>query len=157
MRPDFGAGGAGQYDARKVMELCRQYQCTSVLDYGCGKGWLGAQMPRSVDLRLYDPAMPEFAEEPLPADLVLCCDVMEHVEPERVDAVIDHLWTLTRKTIFVSIALELAAKTLPDGRNAHICLQGPLDWFKAFEPWFEFLSFTSDGSWFKFIGVPRRG
>lgn len=98
-----------------------------MLDYGCGKGVL-AEILSWVKIQNYDPAVPEWAREPAPADLVVCTDVLEHVEPDCLDAVLDHLQRLTLKALFVEIGLVPAFKHLDDGRNAHLIVQ-PVEWW----------------------------
>jgi FkbM family methyltransferase len=99
------------------------------LDYGCGKQTLAAALP---DLRVigYDPAVPGLDAPPQPADLVVCTDVLEHVEPELIDNVLDDLCRVAKKAAFVTVATRPAVKTLADGRNAHLTVQ-PLAWWRA--------------------------
>jgi hypothetical protein len=110
----------------------------NILDYGCGKETLKRAMEKSfaaipgMTVLGYDPCRPGLDADPAPADIVVCTDVMEHVEPECVEAVIKHLHDLTQHIAIVDIYLEPAKKYLPDGRNAHICLQDK-DWWKS---WF---------------------
>ena len=76
----------------------------------------------------YDPVVPEWAGEPEPHDLVFCGDVMEHVEPECVAPVVDHIASLTNRLAIFTICMVPSKKMLPDGRNAHICLRHE-DWW----------------------------
>lgn len=123
-RPDYGS--YGHRWATTVMQLCSQLKSTDVLDYGCGKGTLNLHLPFGV--HMYDPAIPKHSDPPEPADIVVCADVMEHVEPEHVDEVLDDLARLTRKRLFLNIATRPAKKTLPDGRNTHLTVQ-PAAWW----------------------------
>jgi hypothetical protein len=109
--------------------------CASILDYGCGTGSLGLTLRESIllakrckDFRDYDPAIPGKDALPAPADLVVCTDVLEHVEPDKIDAVLDHLTGLAQKRLFVAIALTDTAHLLSDGRQAHILLREPEWW-----------------------------
>jgi hypothetical protein len=61
---------------------------------------------------------------------VVCTDVLEHIEPELIDNVLDHLKDLTRKVAFLAIATRPARKNLADGRNAHLIIQ-PSSWWLA--------------------------
>jgi hypothetical protein len=105
-----------------------------VLDYGCGKSALTnaieSHFAKAEGVRLfgYDPAVPGKDAEPLPVDLVVCADVMEHVEIDCVDAVLDHIAILAKHCVYFSICMVPAAKTLPDGRNAHITLLDEETW-----------------------------
>jgi hypothetical protein len=64
------------------------------------------------------------------ADLVVCTDVLEHVEPELLDTVLRHLRSLARKAVFVVIATRPSNKTLSDGRNAHLIVE-TAEWWIA--------------------------
>lgn len=128
-----GYGGRGDKWAGIVLQLALQYGATSILDYGCGEGSL-ARVLRSQDLGAirvdeYDPAIPGKDSLPSFADLVNCTDVLEHIEPERLDAVLAHLKLLARKVIFVVVSTKDSNKTLADGRNAHLIIQ-PGGWWK---------------------------
>ena len=63
-------------------------------------------------------------------DITICTDVMEHIEKRDVNTVIKNINKFTKKAIFFSISTELAKKTLPDGRNAHINLLKKDIWIK---------------------------
>lgn len=126
-----GYGGKGRKWADLVADQAEVFGASSILDYGAGQGSLCDALVRmSVPCRLaqYDPAVPEWSALPQPADLVVCTDVLEHVEPEKVDAVLDHLQALTAKALFVVISTVPTAKTLSDGRQAHISLHSRQWW-----------------------------
>lgn len=134
-----GYGQKGDKWAGEVEGLCALYGRGEILDYGCGQGSLGrALRSGGLTVREYDPAIRGKDGEPQPADLVVCTDVLEHVEPEKIEAVLADLRRVTLGHLFAVIALTPAGKTLPDGRNAHILLQ-PRDWWATklrahFEP-----------------------
>lgn len=128
-----GYGGRGDKWADVVVALIAEYAATSVCDYGCGEGSLKRAVmsePRP-GLRFdeYDPAIPGKDGMPGFADLVVCTDVLEHIEPDRLDAVLAHLKLLARKAIFVVISLKDSNKVLADGRNAHLIIR-PSTWWK---------------------------
>ncbi len=130
-RPN-GYGGKGDKWAPAVAGLVAQFGCTSVLDYGCGQGRLSVALRPLVagDVRLdeYDPAIPGKDQHPDFADLVVCTDVLEHIEPERLPAVLAHLQLLARKAVFVVIATRPSNKTMADGRNAHLIVEDGAWW-----------------------------
>jgi 2-polyprenyl-3-methyl-5-hydroxy-6-metoxy-1,4-benzoquinol methylase len=133
-----GYGGRGDKWALVVLTLMAQYEATSVLDYGCGQGSLRRtvmqhpkrEAPAGVRFDEYDPAI--IGKDSLPsfADLVVCTDVLEHIEPDRLDAVLAHLKLLARKAIFAVISLKESNKVLADGRNAHLIIR-PSTWWKT--------------------------
>lgn len=122
----YGVGG-GRH-APTVLKLAQSIGTTSVLDYGCGKGYLGRALP--FPIWEYDPAIPGKDTAPRPADLVVCLDVLEHVELDKVRFVLDDLRRVTRKIGYFVIHTGPSGKTLADGRNAHL-VQRPKDWWVA--------------------------
>ena len=120
--------------ASTVTELVRAESAADVLDYGCGQGSLARAVEFPV--REYDPAIEEKSAPPDPADIVICTDVMEHIEPELLPNVLNHLQSLTRKALFLVISIRPAAKTLEDGRNAHLIVEPPAFWRAEFEKHF---------------------
>lgn len=119
-------GTMGHRYAEDVKRLVEQSGARSVLDYGCGKGTLRASLGEIVSE--YDPAIPGKDGEPKHADIVVCTDVLEHIEPDKLDSVLEHIRCLGQAVYFV-IATRPAEKDLPDGRNAHLIVQSA-DWWK---------------------------
>ena len=75
----------------------------------------------------YDPVFPDYGP-PTPAQLSCCIDVLEHVEEHCLPAILADLKAITKRVGFFTIHTGPAAKTLSDGRNAHI-LQRPSSWW----------------------------
>lgn len=128
-----GYGTKGRKWAPHVGMVAAHYALQSVLDYGCGQGSLAANLRGAHgwyfdDVREYDPAVYGKASPPEPAELVVCTDVLEHVEEEKLDAVLAHLAALTHRALFLVVSLIPTAKTLSDGRQAHITLH-PAAWW----------------------------
>jgi 2-polyprenyl-3-methyl-5-hydroxy-6-metoxy-1,4-benzoquinol methylase len=123
-KPGYGTGGARWADL--LSDTCENWNTRDVLDYGCGKGRLAAALPFPINQ--YDPAIPAHCMAPEPADIVICTDVLEHIEPEYVDDVLDHIQHLTRKVAILNVSTRKAHKTLPDGRNTHLTVH-PKDWW----------------------------
>lgn len=140
-----GYGGGGSRWADKVEALARSLgQVDAILDYGCGQNTLApVLMSKGFRTRSYDPAVAAFNAEPLRSDLVVCTDVLEHVEGDCVDDVLAHIAALCRRRLFVVIGLLPTAKLLPDGRQAHITLRPPHVWRQAIEAaGFEFVEWV---------------
>jgi hypothetical protein len=150
--PEYGQGGVRwSYTVRDIMQ---RGKCASVLDYGCGKGGLKKALPAH-DVREYDPAIPGKDGPPEPADFVLCADVLEHVEPEYLDEVLDHIKVLARKFVMLSPSTVPALKTYPDGRNAHLIVQPPEWWREQFEKRFVLMQEDTRGLNYTFFGKPK--
>jgi 2-polyprenyl-3-methyl-5-hydroxy-6-metoxy-1,4-benzoquinol methylase len=142
-RQDYGAFSHRLAD--QVIATIRALQAATLLDYGCGKATLArALLSRreeigSLAIENYDPAIRMYEERPRPADLVVCTDVLEHVEPECLDNVLADLRRLTLKACFIVVATRPSSKFLPDGRNSHL-IQQPAAWWlpkfrKEWTPW----------------------
>lgn len=132
-----GYGGKGDKWAPAVADLVRRYGAWSVLDYGCGEGALVRALRERVDPRVrlaeYDPAIAGKNDAPSFADLVVCTDVLEHIEPDRLGCVLEHLDVLARKAVFAVIATRASNKTLLDGRNAHLTIESSNWWYDRLE------------------------
>jgi hypothetical protein len=122
----YGVGGGKHVDV--VKKLAASLKSQSVLDYGCGKSMLAAGL--DFPIWEYDPAIPGKDALPRPADLVVCTDVLEHIEPEHLSAVLMDLRRCTRRLGYFVIHTGPASKTLPDGRNTHL-LQRDQQWWTA--------------------------
>lgn len=127
-----GYGSAALGFAPIIAEVVRANNVRSLLDYGAGKGRLAQELDKifnpPLQISCYEPAIPEWAKAPLPAEMVACIDVLEHIEPEYVDAVLDDLRRVTLRLAVLTIDTLPATKTLADGRNAHL-IQKPAAWW----------------------------
>lgn len=113
----------------QVDALVARYVAGSVLDYGCGPSRsLSKFAPYAVSD--YDPAVPELSMLPQPADIVVCNHVLEHVEPDQLDSVFEHLHELTKKAAYIALACVAAPKVLFDGTPWHTIVQ-PGEWWDA--------------------------
>ncbi len=126
-------GTMAEHYGPMVSKICEKLEITHLLDYGCSKrmGLLKTlKVAHKLTYQGYDPCagLEELATPPIPAQMVCCIDVLEHIEPPFLDNVLDHLQQLTEVVIFLSIHTGPATKTLPDGRNAHLT-QEPIDWW----------------------------
>lgn len=119
-------GSYGNRWTEHVLRLAVDVGTEDVLDYGCGKGTLAANMP--FDIKQYDPGIPKYEKLPEAADIVVCTDVLEHIEPNCIESVFNHLYLLTKKVIFLVIHNGAAGKHLPDGRNAHLIQKDESYW-----------------------------
>jgi 2-polyprenyl-3-methyl-5-hydroxy-6-metoxy-1,4-benzoquinol methylase len=125
----WGASGHKYYEA--VMAFATELKAKHILDYGCGRGTLRKKLGKvgfHTTLYEYDPAVFTRSRLPPPCDLVVCTDVLEHIEPDKLKAVLRHIASLAKKGIFLSIATRPANKILPDGRNAHLIIEDTPWW-----------------------------
>ena len=131
----------------KIKEIIKINKCYSLVDFGCGKGFLyknkfkiNDQEYRNLldcweldDVYLYDPGVKEFSVYPVRKfDGLICTDVIEHIPESDILEFIDNLFKLSNKFIFVVIATIPATKFFDDGNNIHLCLKTQEEWEKIF-------------------------
>ena len=124
--PDFGKSGDKFFEP--LSELYARWGFQTVLDYGSGKGTLAGHLRKRLAVMVweYEPAFG--IDERCGVDLVVCADVLEHVEPEHLEGVLDELRALGRMGVYLAIGTAPATKKLADGRNAHLIVE-PMGWW----------------------------
>lgn len=136
-RPEGYGGKGGKWAgpfAQLLLSIVGNYR-VSVLDYGCGQGGFSKAMAAIAPdafVTEYDPAIPGKNGKPLPADWLVCTDVFEHIEPEKLEANLSFIHSLAPRA-FVVIALVPTTKLLSDGRQAHILLQSREWWIRELQ------------------------
>lgn len=147
LRPDYGTSSRKYVE--QVEHLAGQLKTRDILDYGCGKAFLQKGLP--FPIQNYDPCTAEYAERPRPAQIVVCTDVLEHIEPDCLPAVIADLAALTTRLLLVNVACRPAKKFLQDGRNAHLIQETPNWWLSNLLPHFDLHSFQASAGEFTAI------
>ena len=112
----------------RVEAIARRVDAHTILDYGSGPSrGISRFLTRTV--RDYDPGVEGLDIPPKPVDLVCCIHTLEHVEPDCLDAVVDHLQWLARKAVFVVVSCEPStSKVLPDGTPWHTLVRDATWW-----------------------------
>ena len=151
--------GIASIEYAPIVKTIIQAGAKSLSDYGAGKCNLHKALQelglRGYEYYPYDPAFPEYGP-PKPADLVCCIDVLEHIEPEFLDAVLLDLQRITQRLGFFSIATGPAAKVLADGRNAHLIQQPSAWWLPKLCQHFEIAQLQRDQGGFWVVTEPRK-
>lgn len=112
----------------------------TILDYGCANGKFKVYMDQKkphYDVSEYDPGIRGKDKMPAPADYVVCCDVMEHIEEDYLESVLKHLKSLTKKGGFFNISTKSAITILTDGTNAHKIVKDGEWWVDIFKKHFD--------------------
>ncbi len=152
--PNYGVASVGM--APLVAAVLEMYGIGELLDYGAGKQRLKAtldQLGVEVAYRAYDPAVDSISAAPEPAECVACIDVLEHIEPDMLDAVLDDLKRLARRYVFLTVHTGPAIKFLPDGRNAHLIQQPAAWWLPKLDARFKRLQTAEAGQGFVYVGA----
>lgn len=129
-------GKSGHLYAGEALALARAVNAKTLLDYGCGKATLQKaleQVAPDLDVKEYDPAIKGKDVMPMPADVVICTDVLEHIEPDYFGNVLGHLQVLVKKAALIAVHTAPSVKELPDGRNAHFIIQNSAWWKNVLE------------------------
>lgn len=132
-------GGTGASWVPTLKPIIEQYGGNldmpfSVLDYGCGRGTLKPALEKALPwvwVDEYDPGVRGKQHVPEGKyDYVVCTDVLEHVEEDKVDNVLAHIEELAGRGIFLLIVFTPSKSSLPDGRNTHILIR-ELKWWEG--------------------------
>jgi hypothetical protein len=128
-RPDYGATSI--IHLQEICLFIDELKPSAVLDFGCGKAALIKELVEiypKIEFYGYDPAVS--GREVLPiekADLVICCDVLEHIPEEEIPDII-HSISKISSYVFFNLHHGLAVEILPGGSNAH-CTVKPPQWY----------------------------
>lgn len=127
-------GAASRKFAPLVLEIIKELQPQSILDYGAGKCALRESLGKEIAgiyFAEYDPGIKGISRFPRRKfDLVCCVDVLEHIEPKCIKDVLASIREKTLSVAFLTIHTGPAGKYLSDGRNAHL-IQKPVEWWAA--------------------------
>ncbi len=125
-------GDSGYLYLEEITDVVKQLNPGSILDYGCGRSDLVAHFYKDGERRLFrfDPALKRhnvMTEKHM--DLVICCDVMEHILMGDIDRVFTEIKNKSSNALF-TIFLNKSKAKLPDGRNAHVTLLSRGEWMR---------------------------
>ena len=149
----YGVGG--NRHAQTVLKLSETIHTQSILDYGCGKGYLAKALP--FPIWEYDPAIPGKQESPRPADIVVCTDVLEHIEPDKLLYVLDDLRRCTKQVGYFTIDLKPSTKFYADGRNTHLIQKDESWWAHKLKKFFQIGKITKVGRQLHVVVGPKAG
>lgn len=146
--PEVFAGKSVFFAASMIRDLVQRHGARTLLDYGSGKGeqyratnitlpnvpgvWPSLSQYWGVDkVDCYEPGAAVVTGGPEGQyDGVICVDVLEHCAVEDLPWIVDELFSHARRFVFANVASYPAAKTLPNGDNAHVT-QRREAWWKA--------------------------
>jgi 2-polyprenyl-3-methyl-5-hydroxy-6-metoxy-1,4-benzoquinol methylase len=124
-------GHAASEAIEQICQFIDRHAGNEILDYGAGQAYLERELPKrypGIKICSYDPGVPQISSAPCPCDLVVCIDVLEHVEPDCLEAVLEDLVRVTKKHGLFHVSTIPASKILLDGRNAHQIVESH-DWW----------------------------
>jgi hypothetical protein len=126
-------GGAVSTKVPQIYKYIVQEDCKSVLDYGSGNSDFKKTVENlypDYDFKIveYEPSIPDLNVDPDVCDMTICVDVLEHVEPDKIDNVLSHIKEKTNKLCFLSICVVESHGKFNDGTNLHILVK-PVEWW----------------------------
>lgn len=129
------SGASLEPHIKEIDALINEYDCKTILDYGCGQAKCWEEMklklnPHSKQVTLYDPYVDRYSVKPEGTfDLVICTDVMEHILEEEVGKTLAELLNYTNKVLYLAIATYPANKKFSNGENVHVTIK-PKEWWE---------------------------
>jgi hypothetical protein len=128
----WDGGGSYQY-IKQLQEIIKQYNCKTMLDYGCGKGtqYSGdeldfAQLIGINSYNLYDPAYEKYKELPVGKwDLTVCLDVLPFIPEEDIDVVKNLMLSMTNTLCVVGLHSDLQARK---SKKPFVCIKSEEWW-----------------------------
>jgi len=125
-----------KYAGADVLRLLDDKYKTSIvtaLDYGCGQEAMKKEFPQT-KWTGYDPGIPGKTEKPEGQfDLVVCVDVMEHIEPQFIETVLEEIADYAKIAAYLDIACTTSHDEFRSGpwagQEVHIS-QYPADWWE---------------------------
>jgi hypothetical protein len=154
-RANWG-NSAKNYGGGDVLHLLDRFDnLKTILDFGCGKGTMREYVEartRRKDLKWteYDPGIS--GKDTLPQgrfDMVVSCDVLEHIEPNELDKTLQQLKDWTGLLSYHNIACSPTGHKFADGehegKDVHLIVEPPTWWNarlgEAFTPEMELWEF----------------
>ena len=84
--------------------FCDKYDAKSVIDYGCGFAKNHFEISDNIKVVNYDPFVEQWSARPnQSADLVVCYNVLNIIEPEYFNDVILDIYNLTNKAVICNL------------------------------------------------------
>ena len=137
-------GGSTREFAKIIKKIIEKNQIKNMLDYGCGKGFFydnpfylkeekidPLKKFWNIDIDLYDPCYEKYSDLSPDKiyDLIICIDVLEHVPRQDINWLLNKIFSISKKYVFINLACYYSNALLPDGSNAHINVNDKNWWF----------------------------
>src|SRR5688572_29759184 len=141
--PQYSDHSPGERQLGDALRWMKPAQGATITDWGCGCGRASEKMAQhGYQMRLVDiarncyPGSLSFVEACLwelpddlaPTDHGYCCDVMEHIPPDKVEAVLAQISARTSMSCYLQIALFDDNFGKKIGQPLHLSVFKPLWW-----------------------------
>ena len=142
--PEYRVRSPGEQLLDLAIELTGMSSPESVIDFGCGPGRATKRMidlgykamgldiasnclDPGIDIPFQEACLWELPDS-LSADWGYCCDVMEHIPPDRVDEVLAGIRRVTKKGVVFQIAFGEENFGREMGEQLHLTVKNPEWW-----------------------------
>ena len=125
-------GTTAQGMVPRIMSFVQRTDHKTILDYGAAHGGFRKKLAKQhpeYNVIDYEPGRVDASAAPEPCNMVICVDVLEHVEPDCLEEVLNDLQRVVLDKAYFQVATRKAVKILKDGRNAHLIVE-PFDWWE---------------------------
>jgi len=130
----FGGDTTKMY-VKQINELITKFNVSSILDYGCGKGFqytrdrIHHEHFNSIMPALFDIGVSDYQHLPSGTfDAVISIDVLEHIPEIQLEYVLKQIYSKATKCVFLGIHTHKATKHFANGDNVH-CTIHPVEWW----------------------------
>ena len=118
-----------------IGKLTYETKSETLLDYGSGKGLqysvdrLHEKYLSNIFPTLYDIGIPSYSVLPTGKfDGVFSTDVLEHIPEDELDSVLEYIFNVANKFVYLAICTIEAPDLLPNGEQAHVTIK-PFEWW----------------------------
>ena len=155
-----GAVRGMEQDIHKYLVISK---AKSILDYGAGASdfrkaieftYGHETLPYTV--HEYEPGIPELAGDPPICDATICIDVLEHIEPDKIDNVLQHINDKTNNWVLFKVCLRAANGAFPTGENLHLTIRKADWWLAKFSKyWYSIDISTNNAGHLNYLAVKK--
>ncbi len=147
-RPEYRRLSPGMLECERALAVCEMQRGESLTDFGAGTcratEWFQGQgisalavdhvdNARETSVPFVNACLWDMADRLAVTDWGFCCDVMEHIPPEKVGSVLDQIRALTMRGTYFRIATRPDQMGRLIGKTLHLTVRGAEWWRRQIE------------------------
>lgn len=134
---EWGMAGLGHVP--HIIDLANRIKAKNILDYGSGCGRTANELRKNnFDVLEYEPGIESkrnnlnlINDYNFKTDLIICTDVLEHIERKKLINVLNHLKSINCMYYYVTVGTGPANRILSNGSNAHLIQEDEHWWYNT--------------------------
>jgi hypothetical protein len=143
-QPAYSAMSPGERSAKFAFELLAMTPDSSLCDVGCGRG-LAADIFHGLGMKVTQYDIVNVARNNLPfihgslwqtaipeCDYIFCCDVLEHIPTDKVEAAVKNLLNATLKSAYIQVSCTEDGCGKLIGESLHLTIKDGQWWVDRF-------------------------